>query len=163
MSDTQQTPAGLITVGQAAALLMKSRERIRQLAAEGYIPKVGRDQYPLVGVVQGYIRFRDDAARRTEPARAKEDLDRARTKLIELRIKQAAARLVPTAEVEAYVQMIVEEMLSQMEALPSDLLPDPQSQERLSKALAGLRVDMAQLMAKHAPSRKGTWDVPEDL
>lgn len=166
MADTQQSPAGLITVEQAAALLMKSKERIRQLAAAGYIPRVGRDQYPLVGVVQGYIRFREDAAQRAEPARAKADLDRTRTRQIELRMKQAAARLVPAAEVEAYVRLIVEEFLSRMEALPSDLVPDPKSHERLSTALNALRVDMAQLMAKQSLSRDrrgGAWDLPEDL
>lgn len=157
---------GLITVDQAAALLMKSKERIRQLAAQGYIPKAGRDQYPLVGVVQGYIRFRDDAAQRGEPGRAKADLDRTRAKLIELRTKQAAARLVPTAEVEAYVQLIVAEFLSRMEMLPSDLCETPVERERLSTIVARIRVEMAELMERHSLSRQGrdgAWNIPEDL
>jgi len=48
----------LITSALAARLLMVSPERVRQLSKEGWIEKQGRDQFLLVDVVQGYIRFR---------------------------------------------------------------------------------------------------------
>ena len=153
MGDAKQTSAGLITVEQAAALLMKSKERIRQLVVAGYIPRAGRDQYPLVGVVQGYIRFREDASQRAEPARAKADLDRTRAEYIRQRAEREEARLAPTAEVEAYIRLIVEEMLSQMEALPSHLCEKPEERDRFSAIVASIRRDMDRLMEAHSLSR----------
>lgn len=60
----EQPKAGMITANQAASLLMISATRVRQLVADGWIKKAGKDQYPLVSVVQGYINFRNDADRR---------------------------------------------------------------------------------------------------
>jgi hypothetical protein len=49
---------------------MVSPERIRQLSKEGWIEKQGRDQFFLVDVVQGYIRFRNDSDRRAQKSAA---------------------------------------------------------------------------------------------
>ena len=61
--------ASTITAEQAGALLMISQQRVRQLVRDGYIPRTARDAYPLVGVVQGYLRFlRDDERRSAKSA-----------------------------------------------------------------------------------------------
>lgn len=69
--DDQTRQVDTITDEQASALLMISQQRVRQLVRDGYIPRTARDTYPLVGVVQGYLRFlRDDERRSSRSARA---------------------------------------------------------------------------------------------
>lgn len=62
---TGEPQAGTITTAQAARLLMVSDERIRQLAKNGHIPKIAKDRFNLIVVVQGYIRFLKDEERRS--------------------------------------------------------------------------------------------------
>jgi predicted transcriptional regulator of viral defense system len=56
--------AGTITIDVAAKLLMVTPEWIRRLSKDGWIAKTERGRYRVVDVVQGYIRFLKDEARR---------------------------------------------------------------------------------------------------
>ena len=64
-------PSGLIAIGQAARLLMISDERVRQLQKQGYIPRAPkRGVVPLVGAVQGYLRYLKDEERQSSKSAA---------------------------------------------------------------------------------------------
>jgi len=102
-----QPRQGFVPAGQAAALLMLSTQRLRQLSAEGFIPRASKGEYPLVGVVQGYIRFLKDEERRTSKVQAESDLKATRRKEIELRIARDDHRLIETDEAIAAVEDIV--------------------------------------------------------
>ena len=56
--------AGTITIDVAAKLLMVTPEWVRRLTKDGWIAKTDRGRYRVVDVVQGYIRFLKDEARR---------------------------------------------------------------------------------------------------
>ena len=63
MAPLPPAPAGMagasgeIAVGMAARLLMISDERVRQLIAQGYVPRPRRGVTTIVGAVQGYSRI----------------------------------------------------------------------------------------------------------
>jgi predicted transcriptional regulator of viral defense system len=57
--------AGTISADVAAKLLMVTPEWIRRLSKDGWIAKTERGRYRVVDVVQGYIRFLKDEARRS--------------------------------------------------------------------------------------------------
>ena len=57
--------AGTITIDVAAKLLMVTPEWIRRLSKDGWIAKTERGRYRVVDVVQGYVRFLKDEARRS--------------------------------------------------------------------------------------------------
>lgn len=92
--------AGLITLDQAAKLLMLTPNRIRQLVAEGALPKPTRKMYPLVGVVQGYVKFLRDEDRRSSKVAAESGLKAARQSEIEIRIAEKRRELVARPEAE---------------------------------------------------------------
>lgn len=107
LSQGDAHPRGpLINTEQAARLIMKSPERVRQLAKEGWIARTGSGsdrQYRLLDVVQGYIRFRDDEDRRTSKSAAHSRIADARARDIEVRTQQRLSRLVP---IEVHDEMI---------------------------------------------------------
>lgn len=100
MTPTRPEP-GTISAADAAKLLGLTPERLRQLAREGAIPKAGRGRYPLVAVVQGYIRFLLDPERRAVRTADATGLANARRREVELRIAEREARLIETEDVEA--------------------------------------------------------------
>ena len=76
--------AGTIAIDVAAKLLMVTPEWVRRLTKDGWITKTDRGRYRVVDVVQGYIRFLKDEARRAtktashtrlQEIRARKDLD----------------------------------------------------------------------------------------
>lgn len=135
MADTQQTSAGLITVDQAAALLMKSKERVRQLAAAGFIPKAGRDRYPLVGVVQGYIRFRDESEQKKTQSAAESGLKATRQAEIEMRMAERRRDLVKRADAELAMDVVVAQINSQFGGFAASVTRDPVLRQIIEKRL----------------------------
>ncbi len=99
---------GRVTPGQAAALLLMSTERLRQLARTGHIPKAEAGTYPLVGVVQGYIRFMRDDDRRSSRIAAESGLKAARQDEIEMRTAERRRNLVGRPEAELAMETVVE-------------------------------------------------------
>jgi hypothetical protein len=97
----------LITSALAARLLMVSPERIRQLSKEGWIEKQGRDQFYLVDVVQGYIRFRNDSDRRAQKTAADSRVRDARAREIELRNAVREGRLIEIDEAMSIVETMI--------------------------------------------------------
>ena len=91
---------------------MVSPERIRQLSKEGWIEKQGRDQFYLVDVVQGYIRFRNDSDRRAQKTAADSRVRDARAREIELRSAVREGCLIEIGEALS----IVEEMIGMFRA-----------------------------------------------
>lgn len=125
MTEADRAGAGLITVEQAAALLMRSKERVRQLSAQGYIQKVGRDRYPLVSVVQGYLRFRDDVARRQAESPAESSLKIARAAEIEMRMAERRSQLVERADVDAAMDIMVGVLREEFDGFAANISSDP--------------------------------------
>lgn len=138
MSDTEATQnAGLITVAQSTKLLMVSDEWLRRLARMGHIPKAVKGKYPLVGIVQGYIKFLKSEERNSTKVAAENGLKAARQKEVELRIAREEGRIVEMDDVEAVVSSIFATLRAELAGLPAAVTRDVKLRAEIEKGLNG--------------------------
>jgi hypothetical protein len=95
--------ADIITIKQAAALLMLTEQWVRDLGRKGYITGIERASVPLAAAVHGYIKWLKDEERRTSKTSAQSRVQQARAKEIELRIAKEEGRLIEADKVDAIV------------------------------------------------------------
>ena len=148
--DTGTGRGALLTTDQAAKLLMKSGERIRQLAKEGWIERQGppgNARYYLLDVVQGYIRFRDDEDRRQTKSAAASRVSDARAREIELRNAQREARMIETDEALAAIDALVGLFLTLLSGLAARCTRDLQVRRVIEGAVFDIRNQLADLAA----------------
>lgn len=127
---------GVIRLDQAAALLMISAERIRQLMRSGYIQK-GRKAgtVSLVSAVQGYITFLKDEERRTAKSSAASAVQQARADEIRLRVEHQRGRLIETETAEAVFQDVFGVMRMHLDGLAARVTRDKALRDRIDGAL----------------------------
>jgi uncharacterized coiled-coil protein SlyX len=144
----EQPRGPLLTSDLAARLIMKSPERIRQLSRDGWIPRQGtakEPRYALVDVVQGYIRFRDDAERRATKGAAATRVSDARAREIELRNAQREGRLIELDEAIAAVEALTGMMRAQLSGLPARCTRDLQLRRTIETAINDILDRLADL------------------
>ena len=118
-------PSGLIAIGQAARLLMISDERVRQLQKQGYIPRAPkRGVVPLVGAVQGYLRYLKDEERQSSKSAAASRVTDARTREIELRIAERQRDLIPQEDARAVIGEMAAMLKAEFVGLPARVMRD---------------------------------------
>ena len=118
-------PSGLIPIGQAARLLMISDERIRQLQKQGYIPRaLKRGVVPLVGAVQGYLRYLREDERQSSKSAAANRVTDARTREIELRIAERQRDLIPQDDARAVIGEMAAMVKAEFVGLPARVTRD---------------------------------------
>jgi hypothetical protein len=127
----------MISTGQAVRLLMLTEARLRQLAGQGYFPKAVKGKYPLVAVVQGYIRFLKEEERRTSKVQAESGLKAARQREVELRIAEREGRIVEMDEVEAAFVNIISMFRSELDGLPAAVTRDRGIRAEIEQGLNG--------------------------
>jgi hypothetical protein len=150
MSETDSTQqAGMITVDQAARLIMVTDVWVRQLIKMGFIPKPVKGLVPLVAVVQGYIKFLKDEERRSSKSAADSRVRDARAKEIELRIAREQRELIPTEEALAICSNIVGHTMSRLTGLPAEFSRDLNERRRLEAAIDAIRVEVADLLREY--------------
>ena len=145
----------LLTAEMAARLLMKSNERIRQLSREGWIPKHGtgaNTRYALVDVVQGYIRFRDDAEKRATKTAAATRISDARAREIELRTAIREGRLIDLDEAIEAVEDLMGLLRSELSGLPARCTRDLQIRRTIETARNDILERIADLAVAKAAS-----------
>jgi 23S rRNA A1618 N6-methylase RlmF len=146
MSDDAARPqqAGMVTIDQLIALLMISRERIGQLVREGHVPKAAKGVYPLVGAVQGYIRFLKDNAKQTSKSAASSRASDARAREIELRIAEREGKLVLLEDSLGVIEEITGLYVAGMGALPARSTRDPLVRRKIESECDELRKQLAE-------------------
>ena len=111
-----------------AKLLDITERRVRQLSAEGVIPRVARGRYEMIGSVRGYIRYLRDlniqgdvgpADYGTQRAR----LVKARADLAEMEASQIRGDLLFAPDVTAAWTEIVALMRARLLVLPDKIAP----------------------------------------
>ncbi len=120
----------LLSTEVISKLLEISPRRIQQLAKLGYIPKSSRGKYPLVGSVQGYIRYL--RAQEKEPEEQlpvdkmtpNERLKYYRAEQARDELMVSRRQLIPAEEVERGTAELVKAMVSLLETLPDVLERD---------------------------------------
>src|SRR5688572_13798077 len=116
-----------VSVSVLANLLCIDERRVQQLEKEGIIKKSGRGEYSLVASVQGYIRFLQNAQRGgggQELAKIKLRKEEAKTRLVELEVRQMEGELVPVADVHKAWTDISSHLRAKLLAIPSKMAPE---------------------------------------
>ena len=128
LTDGANHPRGpLVNTDQAARLVMKGVERIRQLAKAGWIAQEGTvldRRYRLLDVVQGYIRFRDDEDRRTNKSAAHSRIQDARSREVELKNAQREGKLIELEDAIETIAEVVGMLRLQFSGLPARVTRD---------------------------------------
>jgi hypothetical protein len=156
--EPEQQASGTIPMAQAALLLMISDERVRQLQRGGYIPRAEKGRVPLVGAVQGYIRFLKDEERRSQRTAAESRVRDARAREIELRTARDEQELIPAEEAVAYAQEVFGQLVSRLNGLPAQFTRDLDERRRLEAAIDDIRTEVAAVIADHGPAYRGMSD-----
>jgi phage terminase Nu1 subunit (DNA packaging protein) len=143
----------LVNTEEAARVIMKDTERVRQLAKAGWIAQEGKPRdrrYRLYDVVQGYIRFRDDEDRRTTKVAAHSRITDARSREVELKNAQREGRLIDLDEVLAAIESIVAMFRLQLSGLPARVTRDLQLRRTIETAIHDILDHIADLAAESA-------------
>lgn len=92
-----------VTTARLAKFLDLTPHRVRQLIKEGHIEKAGPDRLVLETATRGYIRFRNDADRRSSKSASASRVQDARAREIELKTAEREGSLMDVEEVRAVV------------------------------------------------------------
>jgi hypothetical protein len=119
------SPSGLISGKVAANLLMLSVRRLDQLVQEGWIVKHSAGKYLLTDVVQGYVRYVRDEARRATKSAGENRVRDARAKEVEVRTATKLRQLIgiddAIASMEGYAGMVRAEFAGMPARITRDL------------------------------------------
>jgi hypothetical protein len=127
---------------------MVSAERVRQLTKEGWIEKQGKDQFYLVDVVQGYIRFRNDSDRRAQKSAADSRVRDARAREIELRNAVREGRLIEIDEAMAAVEQMIGLFRAETAGLPARVTRDLHFRKTIETAVNDILERVADIAAE---------------
>ncbi|MDR3401943.1 MAG: hypothetical protein P4L99_05525 [Chthoniobacter sp.] len=105
-----------VTSAEAARLLGVTPRWVRELAAQGFIKKLGRDEYSLADVVQGYAKSLAEDGRQTAQSTSATRVLTARAEELERRVERQLEELIEVDQVLEFNREIVE-------TLERDLLP----------------------------------------
>jgi phage terminase Nu1 subunit (DNA packaging protein) len=134
---------------------MVSAERVRQLNKAGWIVKVGRDEYRVADVVQGYIKFLKDEERRMSKSAAASRLQDARARAIELRNAKEDHRLCETEESIGFVDEMMGTIIARLDGLPARFTRDISERQRLVALIDEIRNEAADVFEKRASELRG--------
>lgn len=102
-----------------AQLLGVTTRRLQQLAAEGYIPKGNeRGTYPLVGSVQGYIRYLKESSRESNRSSEHQRLARAQAVKVEMENYRRAGESILREDVHELLATIMNTLVAELEGIP---------------------------------------------
>ncbi|MGB3502566.1 MAG: hypothetical protein WBA44_13150 [Mesorhizobium sp.] len=151
-----KTGPATISAAKLAALLMISPRRVQQLAQAGVIPKTGRDAYPLVGAIQGYLRWLDDESRRAAQAASAIKVAEARATEIEQRIAAKMKTLIPIEDHRGVVAGLVRVVRREVEKVPANLPAHVRERARIeiNRSLAVINKTAADAAKKAEPGEQ---------
>ena len=124
-----------VDVETAAKLLMIGAERVRQLAKDGWIPKAARGKYPLVGVVQGYIKFLKDEQRRASKVAADAEIKAERARGLRLKNDKDEGRVIDVEEALGTLDEVVGELRTGINAVPARVTRDLKLRDKIEKEI----------------------------
>jgi len=138
----------IISTEMASKLLDLTPRRLRQLAEEGRIDRIGRDQWSVVSVVRGYVAYLKDRERiaREEGVAAK--ATDARTREIEQRIAIRDRELIPLEDAYEAYQNIAGIYLTSFSSLPARISRNVRERGRIDRILDEERERLADKFEK---------------
>ena len=98
---------------------MVTPEWIRRLTEEGWIAKTDRGRYRVLDVVQGYVLFLKDEARRATKTASYNRLQEIRARKEEFAVAQTERDLVPLVEAMTLVDEVAGAVVARVNAIPA--------------------------------------------
>ena len=132
---TDENEPGIVPTPIACQLLMLSRQRLDQLAADGWIARVAPGRWRIVDIVQGYIRFLKDEERRRSKTATLSRVQEARAAEIELRTARDSGQIIEMAEALALVDAVVGGLKADLDGLPARVTRDMTERRKLEAEL----------------------------
>jgi len=118
--------AARISIEQAATLLGITGKWVRELARRGYIDGLGGGTVPLVGAIQGYIRWLKDEERRASKSAGQSAVSEARAREITLRNAREEGRLIDIEDAEATAAEIIAVYRQELSGVAAASTHDPE-------------------------------------
>lgn len=158
--DEDENKPGMLTAEQAGQLIMVSGERVRQLSKQGFIQKVGHGKFPLVSVVQGYIKFLRDDEKKNSKVAADAKVREMKAKEIEQRIAERNKELVHIDDVNAVVSDFVATVRAEIVGISARITRDPDDRRRCENVINDIlnRISERQSQTARALSADGFAD-----
>jgi hypothetical protein len=121
MADAESGTADASTIAMdvAVRLIKVSPRRLQQLVADGWIPRAGHGRYTVVGVVHGYIAYRDDLEQRRSAAISDTDLRAVRRREIEQRMAIRDRDLIDIVKHDAVFDEAIGMLKAELIGLPA--------------------------------------------
>jgi phage terminase Nu1 subunit (DNA packaging protein) len=158
--DQPQETGNIISHDMAARLLMIVPDRIRQLQREGYISKEHRGKVPLISAVQGYIRFLQDAAKKTSKTAADSRVRDARAAEIEMRNDERMRKLIPIEDATAAQDYLVGVVREVMNSIPARVTRDVELRRKIEAEVNAAQVKIAEALRASADVARKGGDLP---
>jgi hypothetical protein len=137
MSEPTQKPTNALTVHQVASLCGRSTQWVHQLAKAGFLQKQGKNEYALVGVVRGVIAYYEDLQAKNSKTAAANRATEARTREIELRIRERQRDLIPMEDAKAVVGEMAALVRAEFQGLPARYTREMQDRRKLEQEIDG--------------------------
>jgi phage terminase Nu1 subunit (DNA packaging protein) len=154
------TSSSTIPIDVAAKLLMVTPEWVRRLTKDGWISKADRGRYRVVDVVQGYIRFLRDEARRSSKSAAHSRLQDIRARKEELNVAQTERELVPLADAMTLIDEIAGTVVARINAIPARMTRNMDERARLQREIDEALAEVADRIAKLGSALRSGRDDP---
>ncbi len=138
MADEGEKPRGtILTLAQVSGLTGRSTQWVHQLVKAGFILKESHGQYTLVGTVRGIIAYYEDLQSKNSKTAAASRATDARTREIELRIKERSRELIPLEDAKAELADWAASVRAEFQGLPARYTRDMQERRRLEQEIDG--------------------------
>jgi hypothetical protein len=146
--------ANVITSEFAGKLLMITPTRVRQLAREGWIVQIARNQFRLIDVVQGYIKFLRDDARRSTISQAEAKIKEARATEIQVRTAERLRELIATDDAVGAVETFAGTVLAEFSGMPARCSRDKAVRRAIENEIYEMRLRIAAKLGQLAAELK---------
>jgi len=149
---------------EIALILDLSERRVQQLAKAGHIPKIDgkRGRYPLVGSIQGYIKYLRSLSLELDAdsdiANAKLRVEKARAELLELDAAQKASELVHKDHVSQVWGSITGLIKAKLLSLPSKVAGDVFASRNINEVRATLENSVDEVLIELSETDVESYD-----
>lgn len=144
----ESRPNDEITVEVAAALLELTVQRVRQIAAEGYIKIHRRGHTTISSAVRGYIRsLKESYSKRTQEGAAERARD-ARAREIEQKIAERDRKLIPIEDAELAMDLLVGVVNRELDGQAARITRDMALRRTIEADVHGAKTRIAKALAE---------------
>lgn len=153
-----------VTTADLAVLLGITAMRVKQLVAEGVVPRAAPGRFDLAEAVQAYIKYKSGLAERQTQTKSADALRDQRAEEIALRNEARKRSLIPLTEAVEAVEKVTGAFLAAVSGLPARITRVPRERERIEAICDEERLRLTDLFAEQGKAlRTGVGTAEADL